>query len=72
MNKEIQTIISQLEDVLSGQPWYGKAVYEILSEIDESKIYIKPNYSSHSLADLLYHMITWAEFAQKKNREKTH
>lgn len=70
MNKEIQTIISQLEDVLSGQPWYGKPVYEILGEIDESKIYIKPNENSHSLADLLYHMVTWAEFTQKRIEKK--
>ena len=66
MNKEIQTIIKSLQDTLEGQPWYGRAVYEILDETDETKVFIQPNAHSHSLADLLYHMLAWAEFTQKR------
>jgi len=62
MNKEIQSIITNLERVNTGEPWYGRAVYEILDEIDPTIVYKKPN-KQHSLADLLYHMITWADFA---------
>jgi uncharacterized damage-inducible protein DinB len=61
MNKEIQSIITNLEKVNSGQPWYGRPVYEMLDEIDPAIVYKKPN-KQHSLADLLYHMITWADF----------
>ena len=61
MNKEIQSIIANLERVNTGQPWYGKAVYEMLDEIDPAIVYKKPN-KQHSLAELLYHMITWADF----------
>jgi uncharacterized damage-inducible protein DinB len=62
MTKELQSIIRNLENTLNGTPWFGRAVYEILSETDESKASIKPGDTEHSLLELLYHMITWAEF----------
>ena len=62
MNKETQSIIKNFESTLSGQPWFGRAVYEILQEVDESKASINPNGSDHSMIVLLWHMNTWAEF----------
>ena len=38
----------------------------LLQEIDPSSVFKKPNKDSHSLIDLLYHMITWAEFTLKR------
>ncbi|HWR32341.1 MAG TPA: hypothetical protein VN451_02350 [Chitinophagaceae bacterium] len=58
MNKETQSIIRNLQNTLSGQPWFGRAVYELLDEIDESKVSIKPNGKEHSLLELLWHMNT--------------
>jgi len=63
MNKETQYIIKSYESTLSGRPWFGRGVYEILAEIDESKADKKPNAASHSLIELVWHMNTWAEFA---------
>src|SRR5678815_4193952 len=71
MNKEIQSIIRNLENTLDGTPWYGRPVYAILREVDSSLVYKKPTPGSHSLMDLLYHMITWAEFTLKRI-EKDH
>jgi len=62
MNKETQYIIKSFEATLSGQPWFGRAVYEILGEVDESKANTKPNGTEHSMIELLWHMNTWAEF----------
>ena len=62
MNKETQYIIKSFESTLSGQPWFGRAVYEILEEVDESKANTKPNGSEHSMIELIWHMNTWAEF----------
>lgn len=70
MNQEIQSIISGLQDVLSGEPWYGKSFTALAGEVSGEKIYQKPNENSHSLADLLYHMITWAEFTQYRLEKK--
>jgi uncharacterized damage-inducible protein DinB len=66
MNSSINNIINSLRDVNSGKPWFGRAVYEILDEVDEKKVSIKPNNSEHSLLELLYHMITWADFTLKR------
>ena len=63
---EIQSIIRNLENTLDGDPWYGRPVYAILREVDSSIAYKKPTHGSHSLIDLLYHMLTWAEFTLKR------
>ena len=36
-------------------------LYEMLDEIDPAIVYKQPN-KQHSLIELLYHMITWADF----------
>lgn len=66
MNSAINSIINSLQNVNSGEPWFGRAVYEILDEVDEKKAAVKPNNSEHSLLELLYHMITWADFTLKR------
>ena len=62
MNKETQSIIRSFEDTLTKEPWFGRAVYTLLEEIDEAKVSTKPNDTEHSLIELLWHMNTWAEF----------
>lgn len=72
MNKEVQSIIRNLQNTLSGEPWFGRAVYPILEEADVSKVYTKPNDTEHSLIELLYHIITWADFTLKRiEKDKT-
>lgn len=66
MNKELLSIIRNLQNINTGQPWYGRPVYEMLEEIDAKIVYTKPNENSHSLIELLYHMITWSEFTLKR------
>jgi uncharacterized damage-inducible protein DinB len=71
MNKEIQIISKTLQDTLEGEPWFGRSVYSLLDEVNPSIVYYKANDKSHSLADLLYHMITWGEFTQKRLEKDT-
>lgn len=66
MNKEIQSIIRRIEDVNSGEPWFGRAIYILLEEVDVKKIYTKSNKTDHSIIELLYHMITWVDFTLKR------
>ena len=66
MNKEIQSIIRNLENTLDGDPWFGRPVYAMLREVDSSIAFKKPTAESHSLIDLLYHMLTWSEFTLKR------
>jgi uncharacterized damage-inducible protein DinB len=62
MNKEMQAIIQNLQDTLSGEPWYGKPVYILMDGVDVRQIAIRPNNKAHSLIEILDHMIYWAEF----------
>jgi uncharacterized damage-inducible protein DinB len=60
---KIQSISRRFATVLQGQPWYGTAVYTTLQQVNPEKVYKKTGASPHSIIDILYHMITWTEFA---------
>jgi uncharacterized damage-inducible protein DinB len=66
MNKEIESITRNLQSILDGEPWFGRPVYSILDEIHPVMVYTKPGGNSHSLIELLYHIITWAEFTARR------
>ena len=68
-NKEVQSIITNLERVLTGQPWYGEAVMPMLRKIHPAVVYINPK-NSHAAIEILYHMITWAEFTLSRVQNK--
>ncbi len=42
-----------------------------MDEVDAPKAFEKPNGAPHSLIDLLYHMITWADFTLKRLEKDT-
>jgi len=71
MNKEIQNIIVTLKTVLSDEPWYGKPIYTILEEAGTGDVYKRPEGTGHSMIELLFHMLTWAEYVLSiiKNEE---
>jgi uncharacterized damage-inducible protein DinB len=60
-NKALTTIIEQLKEAYNGNPWFGRAVTELLAEVSEQTAYQKPA-GQHSILELLWHMITWREF----------
>ncbi|MDR6941574.1 DinB family protein [Mucilaginibacter pocheonensis] len=51
----------QLEKVLSGDPWYGSPVYDIVDGISFETAYEKPPGSIHNIAEIVLHMIAWTE-----------
>jgi uncharacterized damage-inducible protein DinB len=61
-NIEIQFIISQLQETYNGEPWFGRPVVQVLADISTKTAYHKPE-GGHSILELLWHMITWREFA---------
>ena len=61
MNAEIQLIVSQLQDAYEGDPWYGRSVKDLLMMADPRRVFDRPE-GQHSLAELLWHIITWREF----------
>lgn len=66
MNKEISAITRRIETVNSGEPWFGRAIYNLLEEVDPQKASAQPNGKGHSMLELLWHMNTWASFTLKR------
>ncbi|MFN2457626.1 MAG: DinB family protein [Chitinophagaceae bacterium] len=61
MRVEIDNLMEQLQDAYEGDPWFGRAVVKILSEINVQAAFQKPN-GQHSIVELVWHMTTWREF----------
>jgi hypothetical protein len=73
MNTRTQSIIHRLQNINEGEPWFGKAMFKILDEVDSSKVDRRPGKDGHSMLDLIYHMNTWAFFTQKRiERDDAH
>ncbi len=66
MNTQIISLIERIDNVNTGEPWFGRAVYSILEEVTEKKAHTRPNRSAHTMAELLYHLNTWAGFTLQR------
>src|ERR1700709_219757 len=51
----------EFEKVLSGRPWYGSSVYDIISKVTFEAAYEKPPGSVHNIAEIVLHMLSWTE-----------
>lgn len=71
MHTEISSLISRIETVNSGEPWFGRSVFSILEEVNVKKVYTRPNDTEHSIIELLYHMTTWVDFTLKRIEKDT-
>lgn len=56
-----EKLYKELEAVLSGDPWYGSPVYEILEKVSFETAYEKPGGSVHNIAGIVLHMLSWTE-----------
>lgn len=63
---ELDSIINQLELVFDKDPWYGKSMVSILESVNQKWVYKAPVKGVHSIAELLEHIITWRELAEKR------
>ncbi|HZV71194.1 MAG TPA: DinB family protein [Saprospiraceae bacterium] len=61
MQNEIRNILDVYNEIYDGDPWFGRNVKDLLSEIKTEEAIQKPN-GQHSILQLLYHMINWREF----------
>ena len=56
-----ESLKQELENVLTGEPWYGRPVYSIIEQVSFEAAYEKPGSSVHSIAGIVLHMISWTE-----------
>jgi uncharacterized damage-inducible protein DinB len=62
---KVNYYINQLEEIYSGKPWYGEPVLNIFNQISPEDAVEKLTPVTHSIAELVFHMITWRDFAVK-------
>jgi uncharacterized damage-inducible protein DinB len=68
MNKEIQYLVSQLQESFNGDPWFGRNAEKLLGEVTEDIAFEKPK-GQHSIAELVWHMVNWREFVISRFRK---
>jgi len=51
----------ELEKVLSGRPWYGSSVYQITEPVSFEAAFEKSPGASHTIAEIVLHMVAWTE-----------
>lgn len=69
MNKSAK-LQTQLETILYGQAWYGTPIYTILETVSFEAAYEKPERASHSIAEIVMHLLAWTEEAISRMQAK--
>ena len=66
---DIEDSITQLEEVFEGHPWYGSPILKSLEEIPFIFWDQKLENASHTITELVYHIIDWRVFVIEKLKE---
>jgi len=51
----------ELQNVLSGDPWYGNNVYSIIEQVSFEAAFEKAPGAAHTIAEIVLHMLSWTE-----------
>ncbi|CAN5352656.1 hypothetical protein BH09BAC6_BH09BAC6_15790 [soil metagenome] len=51
----------ELKNVLSGNPWYGPSVYDIIEQVSFEAAFERPPGAAHNIAEIVLHMLAWTE-----------
>ncbi|MFB9844276.1 DinB family protein [Mucilaginibacter ginsenosidivorans] len=51
----------ELQNVLSGDPWYGNSVYSIIEQVSFEAAFEKAPGAAHTIAEIVLHMLSWTE-----------
>jgi uncharacterized damage-inducible protein DinB len=62
----IHEFTDQFEIVFQKQPWYGASVMEVVASVPLRIVGTKITPRSHSVYQIVMHMITWREYVTKK------
>jgi uncharacterized damage-inducible protein DinB len=64
--REVERLRRELMATLSGDPWYGSAVFNILDGVDASQAAARPIKGAHSIWDLVLHMTAWVNETRRR------
>ncbi|MFP2996819.1 DinB family protein [Spongiivirga sp. MCCC 1A20706] len=59
MNKIIENIIDQLEEIQHGKPWIGSTFQKKLDQVKEDEYFKRPIKDLHSVAEIMSHLTLW-------------
>ena len=59
MNKVIENIIDQLEEIQQGKPWIGSTYQKKLNQVNEDEFFKRPIQDLHSVAEIISHLTLW-------------
>jgi uncharacterized damage-inducible protein DinB len=59
----------ELEKVLSGQPWYGSPIYDILDKVTFESAFERQGHA-HTIVEIILHMFSWTEEVIDRMNEK--
>jgi uncharacterized damage-inducible protein DinB len=63
---ELKGLIIELKSIYNGKPWYGESFTKVTGKIPVSNAYWKPSPSSHSIAQIVLHIIYWRQLLLKR------
>ena len=69
-NKLIESYITQLNELFSGEPWIEETFEKKLRELTEEIAFKKPIEKIHSVAEILSHLIVWRREILGRIKEK--
>jgi len=56
-----ENLTARFTQILTGDPWYGSNVYDILAQTSFEAAYEKPPGAIHNIAEIVLHMVAWTE-----------
>jgi uncharacterized damage-inducible protein DinB len=56
-----EKLSNELQKVLSGNPWYGNPVYQIIEQVSFEAAFEKTAGAAHTIAGIVLHMLAWTE-----------
>jgi uncharacterized damage-inducible protein DinB len=56
-----ETLQQDLQNVLSGDPWYGNSIYSIIEQVTFEAAFEKPPGAAHTIAGIVLHMLSGTE-----------
>jgi len=69
--RELEAILSQYDDTMHGQAWYGDPVWKILDGVDAQCAAARPIKEAHSIWQLVMHMQFWETVAVQRTSAPT-
>jgi uncharacterized damage-inducible protein DinB len=64
-----EKLINELNKTLSGHPWYGSPVYNILGKVTFESAYERVGHA-HTIVEIILHMLSWTEEVIDRLNEK--